>query len=237
MTGVGGVVLGAVAMMALAPGGTVAKADPERARIEGIVHDYILAHPEIIPQAMQRLRDKDTAATVSTQRGRLETPFAGAWAGAKDGDVVLVEFFDYACGYCRASVKDVDRLLAEDPKLKIVFRELPILGPGSADAARASLSAAKQGKFLAFHRAMYTAGKPSAATIAEVTRKTGLDAARVAGDAKAADVSAEIEANLAMAQALQLGGTPTFVVGDQVLGGAVGYDALKEAVAKVRAAR
>ncbi|MDB5697912.1 MAG: DsbA family protein, partial [Alphaproteobacteria bacterium] len=86
-------------------------ADPDRARIEQVVHDYILAHPEIIPEAMKRLQEGEIAKAVEAHRARFETPFAGAWAGAKKGDVVLVEFFDYACGFCRASNPDIARLL------------------------------------------------------------------------------------------------------------------------------
>ena len=117
----------------------------------------------------------------------------------------------------------------------MVFRELPVLGPESAVAARASLAAANQGKFLAFHRAMYQGERPSDAKLAAVGRAVGLDPARAATDAKAPATSAEIEANLAMAQSLEVTGTPTFVVGNRLLAGAVGYDALKAAIAAARA--
>jgi thiol-disulfide isomerase/thioredoxin len=96
-----------------------APAQEDRARIEQIVHDYILAHPEILPQAMERLKDKRVADVVNARRKELETPYAGAWEGAKDGDVVLVEFFDYNCGYCRASLPDIAKVAAGEPRLKI----------------------------------------------------------------------------------------------------------------------
>lgn len=234
MAGVGGLVIGAGAM-ALAgmaqPGGTAV----DRAQIETIVRDYIRAHPELVPEAMSRLRDRETAKQIDANRKTMETPFAGAWAGNAKGDVTLVEFFDYACGYCRTSVKDIDRLLAEDRNLRVVFRELPILSPGSDVAARASLSAARQGRFLNFHRAMYAQGAPTPETVATVSKAQGLAPAQTSADAKAPEVSAEIEANLALAQAIGLSGTPTFVVGDKLLGGAIGYDALKSAIAEVRA--
>ncbi|HWW63299.1 MAG TPA: DsbA family protein [Sphingomonadaceae bacterium] len=236
MAGMSGLVAGAAAMalMGAAAGGKSA-ADPGRATIEQIVHDYILDHPEIIPEAMERLQAKQTAEAINANRKAIETPFAGAWAGAADGDVTLVEFFDYACPYCHVSVADIDLLLAEDKKLKVVFRELPILGDGSDAAAKVSLSAAKQGKFLDFHHKMYAADRPTTETIAKARAASGLDPRQVASDESSSAVQDEIKQNLALARALGLTGTPTFVIGDQMLSGAVGYDALKKAIAEARA--
>ena len=220
-----------------ASGAAQAMGDMDRAKVEAIVRDYILANPEIIPEAMERLQSKRMASMVDQYRPQLETPFAGGWEGAADGDVVLVEFFDYACGYCRASLTDIDRLLAEDKRLKVVYRELPILSEESGEAAKASLYAAKQGQYGSFHRALYAAGRPSKDSIDTAAKKAGFDPAALKQAMQAPDISAEIENNMRLAQALQATGTPTWVVGDQVLSGAVGYDALKEAIAKVRSAR
>lgn len=220
-----------------APGAAQAMGDMDRAKVEGIVRDYILANPEIIPEAMERLQSKRMASMVDQYRTQLETPFAGGWEGERDGDVVLVEFFDYACGYCRASLADIDRLLAEDKQLKVVYRELPILSEESGEAAKASLYAAKQGQYGSFHRALYAAGRPSKDSIDTAAKKAGFDPAALKQAMQAPDISAEIENNMRLAQALQATGTPTWVVGDQVLSGAVGYDALKEAIARARSAR
>jgi protein-disulfide isomerase len=208
-----------------------------RAQVEMIVRNYILEHPEIIPEAIDRLQAKRMSSIVDRNRAELEKPFAGGFDGAKDGDVVLVEFFDYACGYCRASLPDIDRLLAQDKSLKVVYRELPILSDESGEAAKASLYAAKQGQYGRFHRALYAAGRPSKESIEAAAKKVGLDPAALASGMSAGDISAEIENNLRLAQSLQATGTPTWVVGDQVLSGAVGYDALKAAIAKARAAQ
>lgn len=208
----------------------------ERARIETVVRDYILANPEIIPEAMERLQQKRMAAAVADNRDAIITPYAGAWEGAADGDVVLVEFFDYACGYCRASLPDVDRLLAEDKRLKIVYRELPILSEDSERAARVGLLAARQGKYPAFHRAMYAAGGVDAAAIRKAGASAGLDKAAVDQALQSREPAAELASNIQLARALEARGTPLFVVGDQILNGAVGYEALKAAVAKARAA-
>ncbi|MEA3050559.1 MAG: hypothetical protein QOG84_2395 [Sphingomonadales bacterium] len=196
-----------------------------------IVRDYVLTHPELLPEAMQRLEANEALKAIEANRAAIETPFAGAWAGARDGDVTLVEFFDYACPYCRRSNADVDRLLKEDPKLKVVWREWPVLGPDSEAAAQASLSAAAAGKFKPFHDALFAAGRPGSETIARARQAAGLP-----GEAAApADSQGELERNYRLAGALKASGTPTFVVGDRILQGAVGYDALRAAIAEARA--
>ena len=222
-----GALIGAAAMALAGQGGALP--DPERARIEAIVRDYILAHPEIIPEAIQLLQQREFAKAIDANRAAYETPFGSAWAGNPEGDVVLVEFFDYACGFCRASNPDIARLLKEDENLKVVWRELPVLGPDSVTAAEASLAAAKAGKFKAFHDKLFALGRPSEATIAATRQAVGVTAAGPSG------AEAEIEKNYELARAVNATGTPTFVVGDQVLQGAVGYEALKEAIAKARA--
>jgi protein-disulfide isomerase len=233
---VAGLALGASAMALAAPDRT-AQPSLDRTAMEQMIRSYILEHPEIIPEAMTRLQEREAAKQVASSRPAIETPFAGAWAGAEKPDVTLVEFFDYACTYCRASVPDIERLLKEDKGLRIVFRELPILSDQSEVAARVSLSAAKQGRFMDFHRRMFAAGRPGDAELAATRTATGLDPAAVTRDLKAADIQREIDANLALARTLNLSGTPSFVVGDRVLSGAVGYDELKKAVAAARAAK
>jgi len=208
--------------------------DADRARIETVVRDYILAHPEIIPEAMEKLRDKQAAKAVDDNRKDIETPYAAAWDGAADGDVTLVEFFDYACGYCRTSAPDVAKLLAEDKRLKVVYRELPILGDESVVAARVALLAADTGKYPAFHNAMYAGEGVGKAAVAAAAATAGLDRAKVQSILSSRGTAEEFGKNVALAQALNARGTPLFVVGDQVLHGAVGYDDLKAAIARAR---
>ncbi|MCK0530621.1 DsbA family protein [Sphingobium agri] len=213
--------------------GSVAAGD--KAAIEKIVRDYILEHPEIIPEAVERLQAKRVADSIGESRKAIETPYAGAWEGAANGDVTLVEFFDYACGYCRASLADLAKLVGEDKGLKVVYRELPILSDASADAAKVSLLAAEKGQYMPFHRALYDSGKVTRETILGAAAKVGIDAKAAEAAMASSKYDAEIQSNIALAQKLRATGTPTFVVGDQVLNGAVGYDALKQAVATVRA--
>lgn len=224
----------AAAGTALAVQSPTAVGANDKAAIEQIVHDYIIEHPEIIPQAIEKLQAKRLSGTIDANRSALETPYAGAWEGAAQGDVVLVEFFDYACGYCRSSLPDLAKLVAADRGLKIVYRELPILSEQSGDAARVSLLAAERGRYMGFHKALYGAGKVTRDTIFAAAQSVGID--RKAAEAAMVDrkYEAEVQSNIALAQKIQATGTPTFVVGDQVFSGAVGYDALKDAIAAAR---
>jgi protein-disulfide isomerase len=194
-----------------------------------IVRSYLLRNPEVIAEGIQRLQERQLAKVIDANRPAFETPYAGAWAGAKDGDVVLVEFFDYACGYCRKSNADLDRLLREDRKLKIVWREWPVLGPDSEAAAKASLAAAAAGRFKPFHDNLFAAGRPTSTAVAAAEKAVGMTQA-----APPQDASEELARNYDLARAIGGNGTPTFIVGDKVLRGAVGYDALKAAVGAAR---
>jgi protein-disulfide isomerase len=195
---------------------------------------YLMSNPEVLPKAMAELNRREQAARVGGLRADLELPFPGAVLGNPDGKVTLVEFSDYACGYCRMSVADVQRLVAENPDLRVVMREYPILRPESVDAARMALAAAQQGKYAAFHDAMYDIGMPNDKTIAEAAKRAGLDLA----EAKAAIASGKfdpfLKANHQLASQLGINGTPGWVIGDQVIDGAVGHEALASAIAEAR---
>ncbi len=207
-----------------------------KSEVETIVADYIKANPQIIPEALEAQRGQEVAKAIDAIRPALEKPYAGAWAGNADGDVTLVVFTDYACGFCRASVPDVDRLIREDRRVKVVFRELPIIAPQSRDAALMALAAARQGKYDAFHHAMFAAGSLDTAAIAAAAAKVGV-VTDGSADATANEAlfQRELDSNLAIATQLQLNATPTWIVGNQLFQGQIGYDALKQAVAKARA--
>ena len=196
-----------------------------------IVRQGLLADPAILADTVDALRDAQYAPVLAEHRAAIETPFASSWKGAAKPEVTLVEFFDYACPYCKASNPSVDRLLREDKGLRVVYRELPILGPDSVTAARLSLEASKIGRFAQFHDALWAAGRPAPDTIAR--------AASAAGIAPAArndpQTEAELKQNFALAGKLGATGTPVFVVGNKVMNGAVGYEALKQAIDEARA--
>ncbi len=228
LIGLFGLVAGAAITLAATPATTPSTTD--RAAIETVVHDYILAHPEILPQAMERLQSRETAKVIRDNRALIETPYGNAWDGAKNPDVVLVEFFDYACGYCRASLPVIDRLLKEDPKIRIVYREMPVLGPDSEAAAHVSLAVAKAGPYGQFHRALYAAGSPAKQVVARIAMAFKVDPSTAESEA----TRTEIANNMALQNELRITGTPSWVVGDRLLTGAVGYDALKAAIKEAR---
>ena len=195
-----------------------------------IVRQGMLADPQILLDADAALRDRQNAPALAAARVALETPFASSWKGAQKPEVVLVEFYDYACPYCKASNPHVDQLLKENPGLRVVYRELPILGQNSIEAARLSLAASKAGRFREFHDALYAAGRPAPETNAAAARVANIPATPAQDPA----IEAELKRNFEMAGRLGATGTPLFVVGDRVLNGAVGYDALKQAVEAAR---
>jgi protein-disulfide isomerase len=221
---IGGGIVGAVLTA-----GSIALAGPSLFG-ERMVRDALLSNPEMILEAGDALRDKQFAQTLAPIRASLETPFHSSWKGAARPDVTLTYFFDYACGYCRQSNPVIERLIAEDKGLRVVFRELPILGPESVEAARVSLAASKAGKFAQYHDALYAAGRPAPDTIAIAARAAGVPAQSVDDPAQ----EAELQANMGLAGQLGATGTPLFIVGDRVINSAVGYEELKKAVAAAR---
>ncbi|TYC89907.1 DsbA family protein [Novosphingobium sp. BW1] len=208
-----------------------------RMAVERVVHDYILEHPEILPQAMENLQKRESQAQLAGVRQSVETPFPGAVLGNPDGTTTLVEFSDFACGYCRQSLPDVQALIAKNPDLRIIVRELPVISPASPAAARMALAAAEQGKYPAFHDAMYAAGQVDEATIEAVAQKVGLDMERARRVAQSPTVEEEIQRNLKMASQLGFTGTPSWIAGDNLIAGAVGIDQLSRALDEARAAR
>lgn len=206
-----------------------------KGEVETVVADYIKANPQIIPEALEAQRNREIAKAIDAIRPALEKPYAGAWAGNADGDVTLVVFTDYACGFCRASVPDVDRLIREDKRLKVVFRELPIIAPQSRDAAIMALAAARQGKYDAFHHAMFASRSLDKAAIAAAAERAGV-VTDGSADATANEAlfQRELDSNLSIATQLQLNATPTWIVGDEMVQGQIGYDALRRAIARAR---
>ena len=198
-----------------------------------IVREGLVRDPEILIAGSEALRSKQAEAAISPIRAALEAPFASSWKGASKPTVTMTYFYDYACGYCRKSNPDIERLLAEEKGLRVVYRELPILGPDSVTAARVALAASKSGKFAAFHDALYAEGRPTPESISKVANSLSLSPAAVQDPA----IEAEIQKNMSLASQLGATGTPLFVVGDAVINSAAGYDALKKAVEAARKSR
>ena len=220
MGGIIGSVLTAALLFVAAPGVLSSR----------IVRQGLLADPKILSDTVDALRDAQYAPVLAANRAAIETPFGSSWKGAAKPEVTLVEFFDYACPYCKASNPAVDRLLQEDKGLRVVYRDLPILGPDSLTAARLSLEASKLGRFGRFHDALWAAGRPAPETIAVAAQSAGIAAA----PNQDPEIDVELNRNLKLAGELGATGTPLFVVGERVMNGAVGYDTLKNAIAKAR---
>lgn len=185
---------------------------------------FMLSNPDMLPQMVEAYEAQEAAKRVANIDEDVFVPFPGVIIGNPQGSKVLVEFTDYNCPYCVKSLEDVTRLVVDDPDLKVVVREWPIF-EGSDQAARMALAAGMQGKYRAFHEAMFTLGDPETAA-----RAAGMDLDRARADAASDPVSAEIARNGALAQSLGFNGTPAWIAGGKAIGGAVGYDALKAAL-------
>ncbi len=186
---------------------------------------FLLANPDMLPQMVSAYEAKEASKRLAKVDAEVFRPFPGAVLGNPEGKRVLVEFTDYNCPYCAKSLEDVQQLVAGDPDLKVVIREWPIF-EGSDVASRMALAAAMQGKYQAFHEAMFRLGNADAAA-----RAAGLDMARAARDGASQAVTVELARNAELARAMGFSGTPAWIAGQQPIGGAVGADALKAALA------
>lgn len=201
---------------------------------DGQTRAWLMENPEVLRDMADALQAKDAKARIGPLRGKLEAGYPGAVLGNPNGTLTLVEFSDYACGYCRASLPDIAALLAANPDLKVVVQELPILTPESADAARMALAAADQGKYEAFHQAMYAAGRPGPETIAQAARQAGLDLAAARSAISSGKYESELAGNHSLAEQLGFNGTPSWVIGSEAFSGAVGHAELNAAVLRAR---
>jgi protein-disulfide isomerase len=214
----------------------------QKTQIEKIVHDYLIEHPEVIKEAIQALQAKEEQGKADAQTQAVlqnkdalysdpDTPVAGNPVG----DVTVVEFFDYHCPYCKAVSGPLEQLLQEDKGVRLVLKEFPILGEDSVLASHAALASVAQGKYWAFHQAlMQHRGKFDMDVIKTIAAKVGLDPAKLAADMGTQQIEPLIAANHKLARALDVGATPTFVIGDKVIEGAVPLDELKEAIKQAR---
>ena len=242
----------ASALFALALCGTppVASAqsfsDGQRGDIETIVRNYLLAHPEVLEEAMAELSKRQAVAeaekheaSVATNAEAIFNSPRGVVLGNKDGDVTFVEFFDYNCGYCKRAMADMLDLMKSDPKLKVVLKEFPVLSQGSVEAAQVAVAVRMQDssgkKYLDFHQKLLGGrGAADKARAMAAAKEAGLDTARIEKDLASPEVRATLEENFKLAEAMGMNGTPSYVIGKQVVIGAVGLDNLKEKIGVAR---
>lgn len=237
----------AVAVLVLAsaaPPATAAEPSPDKAAIEKIVHDYIVEHPEVLEEAMAVLEKRQAAAasaglakTLEQKKGVLYDSTRQVVLGNPKGDVTLVEFFDYNCGYCKRALGDMLTLIDKDPKLRIVLKEFPVLGQGSAEAARVAVAVNRVApqKYLDFHKRLLGGrGAADHAKAMEAALAVGIDAKALDKALADPEVAATIEEVYGLATGLGLSGTPSYVIGNEVVPGAIGFDKLKARVAEAR---
>jgi protein-disulfide isomerase len=191
--------------------------------------DYLVANPGILPDMAEALDRQESAAALAELGEEVGKPFPGAVLGNPQGSKTIVKFTDYACGFCRTSAEDVERLITADPEVRVVVREWPIF-EGSEEAARVALAAAAKGRYPAFYRAMFAAGPPSPSSIEAAARAAGLRSDELSAMGSSDPVTRELAQTDAMARRLGFTGTPSWVIGDEVLQGAVGHEALEAAL-------
>ncbi|QPC44744.1 DsbA family protein [Kaustia mangrovi] len=222
----------------MAPAQAEEFSDAQRGEIGEIVRDYLLENPEVLREAFQALEEKEQAAQAEkvtdlireNSDALFQSPLDHV-AGNPDGDVTMVEFFDYNCGYCKRSLADVLALIENDPDLRFIPKEFPILGPGSVFASRAAIASRKQDKYWPFHLAMMKhRGEIDEDTVLKIAGDVGLDVEQLKTDMEAPEVKETIEQGYKLANLLGIQGTPAFVIGEQFVPGAMGREVLEGAI-------
>lgn len=233
--------LGAILLAAPA----LAQTSPaQRKEFEQIIHDYLLKNPEVVKEALIELQRREKAEEEAARTKITGDPSSPLFAsdnhavvGNPKGKITVVEFFDYNCGYCKRALDDLTRLMKTEPELRVILKDFPVLGDGSVEAAKVAQAAKRQlkgDKFFEFHvRLLGQRGQIGKAQALAVAKELGLDMDRLAKDAESAAVQGGIEETLRLGDSLGISGTPAYVVGKEVVVGAVGFDRLKTRVANV----
>jgi protein-disulfide isomerase len=217
--------------------------DAQKSEMGGIIREYLLENPEVLRDALIALQQREEAKQAESQKDQLKQNAdaifrsPGDFAlGNPDASVTLVEFLDYNCGYCKKSLPTVEKLIESDKDLRIVFKEFPILSPGSVVAAKAAIAARKQDKYWELHQAfMRFAGAKDEATVLAIAEKTGLDMDRLKKDMEAPEVAEILSANTQLARTIGVEGTPGFIVDETLIPGAASVETFTAMIAQIRA--
>jgi protein-disulfide isomerase len=210
------------------PTGQARFSPDQKQQIQEIIKDYLVTNPEVfleVQTALEEKMEKDQAAklklAIADNAAEIYRAPDASVAGNADGDITVVEFFDYNCGFCKRGLSDVVKLVDSDPKVRVVFKELPILSKGSEEAAHVALAAKKQGKYWEIHRAMLGAkGHMNEASALRIAEQLGLDMDKLKADMASPEVKTEIAQDEALAKKMGVNGTPHFLVGDRAIPGA-----------------
>ena len=216
----------------------------QRGAIEKIVHDYLVKHPEVLQEVMGELEKRQQAADTEKHKAAVKANANLLFnspdevvLGNPKGNVTFVEFFDYNCAYCKHAMGDMLTLLKTDPKLRVVLKEFPVLGPGSVEAARVAVAVRMQApqKYLAFHtKLLGERGRADGARALAVAQELGLDMDRLRKDMKSPEVDKTLKQDFKLAEELGLNGTPSYVIGNNVIEGAIGLKGLEEQINTAR---
>ena len=237
--------LGALTLAPAAMAQSAVFNEQQKQAIGEIVKDYLIKNPEVLTEVIAELEKRQAeaqqasqaSAVKETQQSLLNASHSYV-VGNPSGDITLVEFFDYNCGYCKKALADVQTLMKSDPKLRVVLKDFPVLGPDSVEASRVALAVKNQlqgQKLLDYHvKVMDSRGRVNAERAMAVAREMGVDVARLQKDMEGAEVRNALQENMALGDRLSLTGTPAFVIGETVIPGAVGIDPLKQVIANVR---
>ncbi|MDA9549558.1 DSBA oxidoreductase [Bradyrhizobium sp. CCBAU 45321] len=220
--------------------------DSQRTEIEKIIKNYLVSHPEVLEEAMAELSKRQAAAETLKHQASIAQNAEAIFnsprqvvLGNRDGDVTFVEFFDYNCGYCKRAMDDMLTIMKGDPKLKVVLKEFPVLSQGSVEAAQVGVAVRMQDpsgkKYLDFHQKLLSGrGAADKARAMQAAKEAGLDTARIEKDIASPEVRATLEENFKLAEAMGMNGTPSYVIGKQIVIGAVGVESLKEKIGIAR---
>ena len=217
----------------------------QRTDIQRIVREYLVEHPEVIQEAIAELEKRQTAAEAEKHTAAIKQYSNALFSsprqvvlGNPDGNVTFVEFFDYNCGYCKRAMADMMALLKDDPKLKVVLKEFPVLGPGSIEAAQVAVAVRMQDKgkkYLDFHQKLLGGrGQADKAHALAAAKDAGFNMAQIEKDLASPEIKETLQENFKVAEALGLNGTPSYVIGNEVVIGAVGLSALQEKINTAR---
>ena len=233
-------------LVAAAPAAEPGFSEPQKTEIEKIIRDYVVGHPEVLQEAMAELEKRQAAADTEKAKAAVAANAEALFNSSRQvvlgnakGDVTLVEFFDYNCGFCKGALPAMMDLMKDDAKLKVVLKEFPVLGPGSVEAAKVAVAVRMQDKtgkkYLDFHQKLLGGrGQADKARALAVAKEVGMDMTRLEKDLASDEVRVSLEESLKLAETLGLNGTPSYVVGNDVVVGAVGLDALRSKISSAR---
>jgi protein-disulfide isomerase len=235
----GAACIASLMLSAAAPAAEPSFSEPQKTEIEKIIRDYLVSHPEVLQEAMVELEKRQAAADLEKAKAAVAANADALFnsnrhvvLGNTKGDVTLVEFFDYNCHFCKGALPTLIDLMKDDPKLRVVLKEFPVLGPGSVEAAKVAVAVRMQDKtgkkYLDFHQKLLGGrGQADKARALAVAKEVGMDMARLEKDIAGDEVRVSLEESMKLAETLGLNGTPSYVVGEDVVVGAVGLEPLR----------